>query len=179
MTTSYGKNYFRFRSGQRFLSTKTCRWSLATDWKSCVLLSSAGPVETLWSCALWLFNVEYGWAPCTTNFSWPRVYQWCNWRSSFSSMEFCQSGTPRPHSTATHRHLQIFMGIQNLMIHVKTVALALTNGVIVEGQRKDKWSVVTTNVWFHTDCLKIVTIPTRKWCCPDCRNLAIVKKTKR
>ena len=83
MTTSYGKNYFRFRSGQRFLSTKTCRWSLATDWKSCVLLSSAGPVETLWNCALWLFNVEYGWAPCTTNFSWPRVYQWCNWRSSF------------------------------------------------------------------------------------------------
>ena len=56
----------------------------------------------------------------------------------FLSMEFCQSGTPRPHSTATHRHLQIFMGIQNLMIHVKTVALALTNGVIVEGQRKDK-----------------------------------------
>ena len=62
--------------------------------------------------------------------------------SSFSSMVFCQnyweSGTPSPHSTATRRHLQIFMGIKHLMIHVKTVALAVTNGVIVEGQRKDK-----------------------------------------
>ena len=60
----------------------------------------------------------------------------------FSSMEFCQnyweSGTPRPHSTATLRYPQIFMGIKNLMIHVKTVALAVTNGVIVEGRRKDK-----------------------------------------
>ena len=34
-------------------------------------------------------------------------------------------------------------------------------------------------VWFHTDCLKIVTIPTGKWYCQDCRNLAIVKKTKK
>ena len=34
-------------------------------------------------------------------------------------------------------------------------------------------------VWIHTDCSKIVTIPTGKWYCPDSRNLAIVKKTNR
>ena len=31
--------------------------------------------------------------------------------------------------------------------------------------------------WYHTDCLRIVTIPKGKWYCPDCKKETVKRKT--
>ena len=105
----------------------------------------------------------------------------------FSSMEFCpnywENGTPRHHFTCTQTPS---------CSHVDEANTESDDLCQNSSTSSDKWCycggpeeeqmIWCDNqkcpiLWYHTDCLRVVHVPTGKWFYPDCRKLN--KKAKR